>query len=188
MSKQTQFIVLDVNHPQHPMHPVDPDNYIVLRQRYGDGKPTKSKPEDFASVDLIASEHTFHIKNSIPDMQYGTDLILCTDKNGGTYAFLGEWRNGMCYNPNTKCHDLRKDAPPRKEKVPVSTSTVFMYHRSAPPKPVVETVRNIHSYDVVCLVQSHFDGIYDLIMCYDINSIGVKDHCCLYLGRWNDGC
>ena len=180
MTKQTQFIVLDVDHPQHPMHPVDPDNYIVLRQRYGDGKPTKSKPEDFVCVDLVASDHTFYIKNSVPDMQYGTDLIICTDKSGGCYVFLGEWRNGMCFNPNTQCHDLRKDAPPRKGKVHTELTYCVSTTSAARLRPDL--------YDVVTLIQSNFKGSEDLILCYNINPIGSKEKITLYLGDWNDGC
>lgn len=180
MSKQTQFIVLDVDHPQHPMHPVDPDNYIVLRQRYGDGQPTKSKPEEFVSVDLISDNMVYHIKNSVPNMQYGTDLILCTDSNGGTYAFLGEWRNGMCSNPNTQCHDLRKDAPPRKEKLHTELTYCIAAALPAQLSP--------QDYDVVTLVQSNFKGSEDLILCYRINPIGNKENITFYLGHWNDGC
>lgn len=182
MSKQTQFIVLDVNHPQHQMHPVDPDNYIVLRQRYGDGQPTKSKPEDFVSVDLISDNLVYYVKGLLSDRhkQYGTDLILCTDSNGGTYAFLGEWRNGVCPNPNTLCHDLRKDAPPRKEKVHTALNTSLTHTCSAKLKPT--------DYDVVTLVQTAFQDCEDLILCYNINPVGEKESVTLYFGHWNDGC
>lgn len=175
MSKQTQFIVLDVNHPQHPMHPVDPDNYIVLRRRYGDGQPTKSKPEDFASVDLIVSG----IMSGDREALLYKDLIICTDSNGGTYVFLGEWRNGMCPNPNTQCHDLRKDAPPKKDKIPTQFVADVTNKRDANLKPT--------SFDFVVLVKVGFYAGMDLILCYNSDSSGGYIGHTTYYGWWNDG-
>ena len=180
MSKQTQFIVLDVNHPQHPMHPVDPDNYIVLRQRYGDGQPTKSKPENFVCVDLVASDHTLILNRHISDIPYGVDLLICTDKQGGAYTFLGEWRNGVCRNPNTLCHDLRKDAPPRKEKTRTELTFSLTHGSSA--------LMSVGRYEVVTLIEKSFQDGDDLILCYNFTPEGDKTHITLYRGRWNDGC
>jgi hypothetical protein len=184
MSKQTQFIVLDVNHPQHPMHPVDPDNHIVLRQRYGDGKPTKSKPEDFASVDLVATTSVFNAEHTMVSFK---DLIICTDKSGGSYAFLGEWRNGMCHNPKVVCRDLRRDAPPARVAKP--TALLFVLQAGANEVVKSSTMLTTDKFDVVTLVESCFsDGTLDLIMCYQKDGKGRKHDVCFYLGHWNDGC
>ena len=177
MSKQTQFIVLDVNHPQHPMHPVDPDNYIVLRQRYGDGKPTKSKPEDFASVDLVATTSVFNAEHTMVSFK---DLIICTAADGTSYVFHGEWRTGVCANPKVVCRDLRKDAPPKKGKIPTQFVADVSNKRDANLKPT--------SFDFVVLVKVGFYAGMDLILCYnsDING-GYTEHT-TYYGWWNDGC
>jgi len=184
MTKNTQFIVLDVNHPQHPMHPVDPDNYIVLRQRYGDGHPTKSKPEDFVCVDLVATTSVFNAEHTMVSFK---DLIICTAADGTSYVFHGEWRTGVCANPKVVCRDLRKDAPPAR----VAKPTALLFVLQAGTNDVIKssTMLTTDKFDVVTLVESCFsDGTLDLIMCYRKDGKGRKHDVCFYLGHWNDGC